>query len=292
MLSTLFKIGPIAVHSYGLLIAIGFLLALRLMLRQAPKQGIDPNFIERVAPVTLLLGILGTRVLHIILYPENYAWNDPIGWIAIWNGGLVFQGAFILAPAYLLYMCYKYKVSFWGFCDLVAPYVPLGHAFGRMGCFMHGCCYGVRTDLPWGVRFPRVPWDLTQAAEGSPVYLDHCSRFSALSVSADHWSYPVHPTQLYGVIGLLACFGIMILLRKRWNPFVGWALPMYMMFYGIGRFFVEFLRGDHNPTMFGLLSAQQVFSLFTLALGLILFFVLRTWARSNPTKPIQPAPSE
>jgi len=276
-----FKIGPFAIHLYGLMIAIGFLTALHLSRRDGAKAGMDPNVIGGMAFWGLLFGILGARVFHIILYPEGYSWTDPVGWIAIWQGGLVFQGALPGAFVYLVYACRKNKISFWKGGDLALPYVALAHAFGRVGCFLNGCCYGKRTDLPWGIPFPRIPWDLTQPATGSPAYLEHCQRFSELSTRINHWSYPVHPTQLYGVVGLLALCLILLFLRKHWHPFTGFVMPVYFALYGVGRFFVEYLRGDHNPMVFGALSVQQVISVITVIAGIVLFLILRQWSRGQ-----------
>jgi phosphatidylglycerol:prolipoprotein diacylglycerol transferase len=274
MLSTLLKIGPVTIHSYGLMIAIGFLVTLRLTQRDAERSGVDPQVIGTLALWGLVFGIVGARLLHILMYPEGYGWSDPVGWIAIWRGGLVFQGALPAGAVYIAYGCRRYKLPFWRIADLTMPYFALAHAFGRIGCFLNGCCYGVRTDLPWGIRFPRVPWDVSQPATGSPAYYDHCQRYSGLSMNTDHWSYPVHPTQLYGVAGLVALCLILLYLRKHWHPFDGVLMPIYLMFYGTGRFFVEFLRGDHNPMVFGFLSEQQLISVLYGAIGIVLFAFL------------------
>lgn len=284
MLPTLLKIGPLAVHTYGLMIAIAFLTALHLTQRDAAREGIDPHLIGAMAIWALLFGILGTRIMHIILYPQDYSWKDPIGWIAIWQGGLVFQGALPGALIYCVYGCRKNKVPFWKISDCTIPYLAMGHAFGRIGCFMNGCCYGARTDMPWGIRFPRIPWDVAQPATGSPAYIDHCQRFSELSTGVDHWSYPVQPTQIYGVLGLLALCLVLLYLRKHWHPYTGFLMPVYLILYSVGRFFVEFLRGDHNPTTFGVLSDQQVLCIVTLLAGVVLFIILQQWSRSQTAK--------
>ncbi len=281
MFPILLKIGPLAIHTYGLMIAIAFLLALHLTQRDAAKEGIDPHLIGAMAVWALLFGILGTRVMHIILFPQGYSWKDPIGWIAIWQGGLVFQGALPGTLIYAVYGCRKNKVPFWKISDCTIPYLAMAHALGRIGCIMNGCCYGARTDLPWAIRFPRIPWDRAQPATGSPAYLDHCQRFSELSTSVDRWSYPIHPTQIYGVLGLLALCLVLLYLRKHWHPYTGFLMPVYLILYSVGRFCIEFLRGDHNPTTFGVLSDQQVFCIVTLIVGVVLFIILQQWSRSH-----------
>ena len=281
MLSTLFKIGPLTVHTYGLMIALGFILSLHFVQRDSQRAGIDPQVVGNMAFAALFFGIAGTRILHIIMFPEGYSLRDPIGWVAIWRGGLVFQGALPASILYVYLACRRREIPFWKLVDCAIPYVPLAHAFGRVGCFLNGCCYGARTDLPWGIRFPRVPWDFSQEATGSPVYLDHCYQYSQLSMLHDHWSYPVHPTQLYGVIGLMATCLILVYLRNKWRPFDGFTMPAYFMLYAVGRFIVEFYRGDHNPTTFGLLSDQQVFCGVYLAFGVALYVILRRYARKS-----------
>lgn len=284
MLPTLLKIGPVTLHSYGLMIAIGFLVTLHFMRRDAEKAGVDPRAVTDLAFGSLILGVVSTRLLHIVMYPDGYSWNDPIGWIAIWRGGLVFQGA---VPAVVLYCWYglrKRKIGFWSTANPVMPYVPLGHAFGRLGCFFNGCCYGLRSDVPWAIPFRRVPWDLSQAPTGSPPYLDHCQRYADLSFQTDHWSYPVHPTQLYSAALLFGICLIMLALRKKWHPFPGYLLPAYFVLYGIKRFIVEFFRGDHNPTHFGgHISDQQVFCILFILVGVTLFVLAQKYFRTHAT---------
>lgn len=274
MLPILLKIGPVPIHSYGLMIAIGFLVALYLIQREFKKHGADPDIPTNMAFWCLLLGILGTRILHIIMYPKGYSWNDPIGWIAIWRGGLVFQGALIGPLIYCWFGVKHYKIDFWWGADRAVPYIPLAHAFGRIGCVMNGCCYGQRTDVPWAIRFPRLPWDFSIEPTGSPAYVDHCQRFSGISPSLDHWSFPIHPTQFYEIAGLLIILAALLFIRRRGWFVQGSMLPLYLIFYGIVRFIVEFYRGDHNPVVFGSISVQQLFCLVFVAVGGVVLALL------------------
>ncbi|HOZ49503.1 MAG TPA: prolipoprotein diacylglyceryl transferase [Candidatus Hydrogenedentes bacterium] len=259
------------------MIAVGFLTALFLSQREAARRGMDPQRITEMWFWALLLGIAGTRVLHIVMFPSAYSLRDPMGWIALWRGGLVFQGALPTSILYIWYHCRKRGTPFMEVADIVTPYLPLAHAFGRIGCFLNGCCYGVRTDLPWGIPFRRVPWDLSKPPTGSPCYLDHCQRFAELSLKTDHWSYPVHPTQLYSAAMLTGICLLLLYIRKRHNPYPGAVLPLYFVFYGVGRFGMEFLRGDHNPTHFGVLSDQQIISVLLVIAGMAAFLVLRRY---------------
>ena len=152
---------------------------------------------------------------------------------------------------------------------------------------------------PWGVRFP----------QGSYAYQTHSTQYADFPHDAA-CSFPVHPTQLYSVAGLLLLFGILLLLRKKWNPFEGFVMPAYAVLYGVLRFIIEFYRGDGNPTglsvrvqrfiiglfqgdgdssvsSVGVLSNQQVFCLGMIAGGIALFWYLRRQALKNP--PATPA---
>jgi phosphatidylglycerol:prolipoprotein diacylglycerol transferase len=288
MLPTLIELGPLKIHSYGLMMAVAFLLGVYLVRRECKRAGIDSDMVADLAFWTLLVGLLGSRVAHILLYRDEYSWQDPVGWIAFWRGGLVFQGA-LVAILFVYWYLRRKGVDFWTFADIAVCYIPLGHAIGRLGCFLNGCCYGERSDVPWAIPFRRVPFDLSQQPVGSPPYLDHCVRYG-LSYWEDRWSFPIHPTQLYSAFGLLCIFIILILLRRKWMPFRGFVLPTYLVLYGIMRFIVEFFRGDHNPTHFGgHLSDQQVFCIILVFVGGGLFWYLRmkrrTDASSSPTAP-------
>ncbi len=274
MFPELFRIGPVPINSYGTMIAIGFLISLYFIRRAARREGIDPDLVSDAAFYILPVGLLGARLLHIAMFPSTYSWSDPIGWIAIWRGGLVFQGGPPAAMAFLWYYARRRGIAFWTIFDLAFPYLPLAHAFGRMGCFLKGCCYGKPTNVPWAIPARRVPWDLSQPPDGSPAYLDHLQRFSDMTPEA-HWSHPIHPTQLYELVGLLIVFGIMLALRKYWRPFPGFTLPVYLVLYGVLRFFVEMFRGDHNPVHVLGLSDQQAICVGLVLLGVAVYFPLR-----------------
>lgn len=256
------------------MIAVGILTAVFFIRRDAAKAGMDPKVFENFAFYSIPLGIIGARLAHIAMYPQFYSWSDPIGWIAVWNGGLVFQGTVPLVVAFMFWYFRLHKISFLPATDMIFPYVPLAHGFGRVGCFLYGCCYGAPTDVPWAIPFRRVPWDTSLPASGSPAYLDHLNRFSDMSTHS-LWSHAVHPTQIYSFVGLLCICGILLLLRNRWHPFPGATLPLYFVLYGTFRFVVEFFRGDHNPVHFFSLSDQQLFSMAFSVFGVILFFFLK-----------------
>lgn len=261
MYPTLIEFGWLKIHSYGLCIAIAFLLSLYLTQRDARKKGIDPEVIQSEAIFALVVGIIGSRIFHIIMFPYEYSLTDPIGWIAIWQGGLVFQGALPFAFGYVIWAMRRRKVSFLLVSDCAVPYLALGQGIGRIGCFLNGCCYGKPTNLPFAVSFP----------EGCPVFQSYPGN--------NGWSLPVHPTQLYAVVGLIFLCVLLIYLRDEWSPFTGFTIPSYFFLHGLLRFINEFFRGDHNPTVlgFGVLSDQQMFCILEILFGILFFWFLKTY---------------
>jgi phosphatidylglycerol:prolipoprotein diacylglycerol transferase len=255
------------------MIAIGFLTSLFFIQRDAVKAGIDPIRFSNMAYIALPLGIVGTRLAHIIMYPESYSWSDPVGWFALSRGGLVFQGGPPAGMIFIYFYLKKHKISFWKAADIITPYLALGHAFGRIGCFFAGCCYGKVTNVPWAITFPKQV-DEEGLITGSEAFRDHLVEFSDVTYASAH-SHPIHPTQFYAFTGLMLLFGILLFLRKHWHPFVGFTFPVYFIIYGIHRTIVEEFRGDNNPVHILNLTDQQVFALLFSILGVVLFFILR-----------------
>lgn len=264
MYPTLLDLGFLRLHSYGLMIALGFLVALFSVQRYMKLRGVEPQVLSEMGFITLFLGVAGSRLLYILMYPGEFSLLRPWEWIAVWEGGLVFQGAIPVTFLYVYFACRRRGIPFWTLVDGAMPYLALAHAFGRIGCFLNGCCYGMHAQgLPWAVRFP----------PGSPVFYSQ----TGMAPLPDGWSYPVHPTQLYSVAALTAIFLVLLLLRAKWHPFSGFTMPLYLILYAVKRFVVEMFRGDNNPTAlgFGLLTNQQVFSIISMLVGFWLFQYLR-----------------
>ena len=293
MLPTLLRIGPLAIHSYGVMMAIAFITALHFIRRDSARLGWNPDVIGDIAFLSLVVGLAGTRILYIIMFHDQFSWSRPLQWFAVWQGGLVFQGAIPCIFVVVYFSLRKHKIPLGPALDMAAPYMALAHGIGRIGCFLNGCCYGKRTNLPWGVPFRRVPYDTSLPATGSPAFLDHCSTDSLLRVNQDHWSYPVHPTQLYSVLGLVTIFLILLYLRNKRPLFPGFVVCSYLVLYGLFRFWIEFLRGDHNPTFFGTISGQQAFALGSVVfVGGLIIVLWRRNRRAKGGKASQPQPGD
>ncbi len=227
----LFKIGPLTIHTYGVLVAAGFLLGLGLAVRQARKEGIPPDKIVDLGFYILLSALIGSRLFYILINASHYLKN-PLDIFKIWEGGLVFYGGLLLAVPTVLWYVKKNNLSVWNTADLFAPSLAIGHAIGRLGCFFSGCCYGKPAEgLPWAVTFT------------DPESL------AIIGV-------PLHPTQLYESLGEFINFFILIILR-RYKSFNGQLFLTYIILYSVLRFIVEFFRGDVGR---GFITSQLSFS--------------------------------
>jgi len=231
------SLGVLRVYSYGLMVAIGILAASWLLQRHAARRGLSADTVLDIVFWVVLCGLVGGRVFYVLLNADVYR-QDPGEIIRLYKGGLVFQGSFIGGLIGALAVIRKKRLPVLGTLDLFAVYVPLAHAFGRIGCFLNGCCYGRPTQLPWGVRFPG--------------FLE-----------------PVHPTQLYSAFFLVLIFAV-LRRSERTKRFDGQIVGLYLMLYGAMRFVMEFFRGD-NPAVLGGLSLFQYVSAAMFLIGLMLY---------------------
>jgi phosphatidylglycerol:prolipoprotein diacylglycerol transferase len=246
----LFKIGPLTIHTYGVLVAAGFLLGLGLAVRQAKKEGIPPDKIVDLGFYILLSALIGSRLFYILINASHYLRN-PLDVFKIWEGGLVFYGGLLLAVPTVLWYVKKNNLSVWNTSDLFAPSLAIGHAIGRLGCFFAGCCHGKPAEgLPWAVTFT------------DPESL------AIIGV-------PLHPTQIYESLGEFINFFILIILR-RYKSFNGQLFLTYIILYSVLRFIVEFFRGDVGRGFItSQLSSSQGISILMFLIAIAGLVILR-----------------
>ncbi|MFP5257528.1 MAG: prolipoprotein diacylglyceryl transferase [Acidobacteriota bacterium] len=196
--------------------------------------------------LALPLGLLGARAIPIV---QDAVAAGRLTWGLVASGGLVFYGGALAVFGGLYAGCRLARLSPWPLLDAVCLYAPLGHAFGRLGCFFGGCCFGAPSDGLLGVRFPA----------GSPAFLQH--RSLGLLPDGAVASLPVHPSQLYETVGNLALFaGLMLLSRSRNLP-PGRLTACYLTGYAALRFVLEFWRGDAIRGLYNGLSTSQYVAL-------------------------------
>jgi phosphatidylglycerol---prolipoprotein diacylglyceryl transferase len=243
MRPTLFQLGAVPIHSYGFLIAIGMVLGVVAAVRRGRTVGISTADTLDLTFYAIVLGLLGSRLLYVVMHAGDYVrvcagtgaprtarrlFSDCTAALQFWQGGLVFLGGGVLAAAVVLRSARKRGLGLGDVADVLAPSVSLAHVFGRLGCFMVGCCYGKPWD--YGVHFP----------PGSVAYDELLGR-SLIAGSAS--TQGLHPTQLYEAAGELVIFvGLTLLWRRRRFP--GMVALAYAGAYGLLRFAIEMFRGD------------------------------------------------
>jgi len=262
-------VGPISIRSYGLMLALAFLTAIVLAQRDAKRKGIDPNIVSDVAVWLLISGVLGARLMFVILNPSLFPLSQPLNILKTWQGGLVFYGGIIAAVPVGILVLRRRRVDVWQFADVVAPYIALAHAIGRIGCFLNGCCFGKPTHVPWAVSFPRFVDAQGNLLETGSAYAHQLYSDPPLIPPDATRSLPVHPTQLYCALGLVIICSLLLALWKR-RTFKGQIFWSYLLMYSALRFGIEFFRGDNPGLLFGLTISQIVgIPLFLLAFGVL-----------------------
>jgi phosphatidylglycerol---prolipoprotein diacylglyceryl transferase len=283
----LFHIFGVSVPSYFVLLLTGFLFATAVGAIWAERIGESADVVVDLGMAMLIAGVVGARILHVLADgyfwdyvhlctdPSQVDWPfgkvecvsatyggvwdsarglchpkeaDCFAWAKFWAGGLTYYGGFVGASAAAWVLLRRDRFPFWKAADMAGFAVPLGLAFGRMGCLLAGCCFGATCDLPWAVSFP----GLSSASESQ--YKAH------LLPSARMWSLPVHPTQIYESAASLAIAAVCLVWihpRKRYD---GQVFVAFLVLYAVARFLLEFLRRDDRGGLLGL-STSQLFGI-------------------------------
>ncbi|GAB4140578.1 MAG: hypothetical protein Tsb009_09990 [Planctomycetaceae bacterium] len=261
------------VYGYGLMLFLGFLVAGWAAIRRGRWVGIDKEAIWDLGLWVLIAGIGGARLFYVVQYHDRvFEGKSSIGeylfaLVNLREGGLVLYGGVIVALTVFLLMCARKKLSPLLMADVIMPSFFIGLAFGRMGCFMNGCCYGDRCELPWAVTFP-----LGSVPDMALVHRGFVGASQALTL-------PLHPSQIYSSLNALILATVAhfyFKFRHRDGSVLGFALLVYP----ITRFLIEYLRGDEMGKFSTELTISQWVSLGMLATGIA--FV--TWLSKRPAK--------
>lgn len=245
-----FSIGPLQVHWYGLMYLLGFLAAWLLAHYRVRHYHLNwtPNQISDLIFYSAIGVIIGGRVGYMLFYSDGALWTHPLELFKIWQGGMSFHGGLIGVLLALFYFAHTIKKPFWEVADFLAPLVPIGLAFGRLGNFINGELWGRVTDVPWAMVFPHVD------------------------------SLPRHPSQLYEVglegIGLF----ILVWVYARVPRPNGCVSAVFLMGYAVSRLFIECFR-EPDPQLgflaFQWLTMGQLLSIPMLLLGCLLWWMKR-----------------
>lgn len=252
------NLGFWTIHWYGVLVATGFLVGLWTASRRALLVNVSPDTILNLGPWLIGGAIVGSRLLHVLSYwQEEYA-QKPIWEIfMVHHGGLVFYGGLIGASLTIVLYTQIHKLALWTLADILAPSIALGHAFGRLGCLMNGCCYGRACAWPWAIHFPQ---------------------------GHETFGHGVHPTQIYESLLNLALYALLAWLFRR-KQFAGQVFALYLIAYALLRSTVEYFRGDYAlHYLSGMVTVGQMVSVAVLASGLWLWWWLSAKSKSAQTK--------
>ncbi|MBU1061634.1 MAG: prolipoprotein diacylglyceryl transferase [Candidatus Omnitrophica bacterium] len=241
------KLGPITIYSYGLMVAIAFLVGIYIAKHEAIRKGIKIDLVYNLTFYLVIGSLTGARLYYLLFFDPSSFIKEPVSIFKVWQGGLAIHGA-ILSGIITGYVFSEFhKISFWKLADLLAPSIILGQAIGRIGCFLNGCCSGIPTGSIFGIRFP----------EGSLPY-------------PAYKNLPVHPTQLYELFFNLIGFFILWSMRKRLK-FDGGLFLLYLVMYNCTRIVISSLRYDSLYIWNTDLKIAQVISGLICAVSIVLF---------------------
>ncbi len=257
MYPKILELGPITLHSYGLLLALAFLCATTLLARLAARDQVVRNRAWDLAFVVIVSALLGAKLL-MVLDNLDYYLSEPSRFVGLefWQaGGAYFGGLIGAILGSYWYISRSSDLNFSVMADAAAPAIALGQTIGRMGCFGAGCDYGKPTDQPWGVTFSS---EYANQNVGVPL------------------NVAIHPTQLYEAAGALVLFFVLLRMHAR-RRFRGQVFASYLLGYGVLRFANEFFRGDRDRGLLfdGTVSVHQLIAVGLVVAALIVFYLAR-----------------
>lgn len=260
MFPILFKIGPITIHTYGFMLALGVAFGLWFLFFQGKKQALPASSLVNMAFYTIIIALIGAKLV-LLIGNFSYYLRYPGELFSLARSGGVFQGGLAAGILFGLWYLWKYRLPIWKIADIIGPALALGQGFGRIGCFSSGDGFGRASTLPWSVTFQN---EYAHNLTGVPL------------------GTPLHPTQLYeSILDFFNFFILFIILKKK--KFDGQVFSLYIINYSLIRYFVEFYRGDHpdraflikNPSPYLSFSFFQLFCVLGIIGGIILLLILR-----------------
>lgn len=242
----LFSIGNISIKGYGTMVALGILAAVLITMYRGKKRGFSQDVILDLALYCVLGGFLGAKLLYILVEIPNIISGAGSLMDIIFNGFVIY-GAIIGGAGAAYIYCRVKKLSFIKHFDLMAPAIAVAQGIGRIGCLLAGCCFGAETSSKLSIVFPE----------------------KAIAPSGIH----LHPTQIYSSLGDFVIAAVLfIFYAKKKDRKDGQTTILYVSLYSIGRFFMEFLRGDERGAV-GTLSTSQFISIIGLVLCIAAYFI-------------------
>ena len=259
----LFSVFGKEIYSYGIMAALGFLVGILTWLWLGRRESRPPGFAADLGFWLMAGGIVGSRLAYVVANWSYYR-AAPLEIVRIDQGGLIFYGGFLLACLALVLFARHHRVPVWHLADFAIPALAIGHALGRVGCFLNGCCYGRPAgDHLCGLAYPPV-------CEPGKLFP----------------GVPLFPVQIIEAAALLAIWAVLLFAypRRKKN---GAVFALYLLLYPPVRFGLEYLRGDERQSWLAL-DVAQVTSLALFLVGLALFAFLPQTKFAPPPKPLPP----
>ncbi|NOT32557.1 MAG: prolipoprotein diacylglyceryl transferase [Candidatus Eisenbacteria bacterium] len=241
--------GPLHIRSYGLMLAIAFLVGTGLALREAKRRGLDEDRLVSVILVVLIASVLGARALYVMEHIGEFR-REWTSMFALWQGGLTLYGGIVAGAVAGLVAARRFGLPMWTVADVLTPGLALGTAIGRVGCYLNGCCYGRPTLLPWGVKFP--PDSFAGLEFGNAL---------------------LHPSQLYFSVVGLVLFALAWGLRRRFTV-PGTLFWSFLLVFGLARVPLDLTRAYEKDAIVLPMGATGVTESQVMSVALALFAVL------------------
>lgn len=259
MYPTLFSLGPLNIHTYGLFIAMGFVIGLLVAMHIGKTEGFHSGQILDMGLIIILCAIIGSRLAYVLLNIKYYM-DHPLDIFKMWQGGLVFSGGLVVVALAMIWYLKRRHLPFWKVGDLFAPALAIGQGIGRLGCFMAGCCYGKPTGMPWGMIF-------TDPGTLAPRNI------------------PLHPTQLYAALSGILIFAVLMVLRAK-RKFEGQVFLWFLILHSTSRLLMERLRGDDRGLIPGTeMSMTQLIALLILMAAVVALMIITSRKPEDPPQP-------
>jgi phosphatidylglycerol:prolipoprotein diacylglycerol transferase len=258
---TAFRIGDMDIAWYGICLAVGFMLGLWTAGRRGMRIGLNAEDISNLMIWMFIGGVVGGKALFLINHWEEF--QNSKNSMQMLRSGWVFHGSLIGACIGIWIFIRRKGMPLWATFDALAPSFALGHAIGRIGCFMNGCCFGKTCELPWAVQFPA----------GTMPHSHHLS-IEIIEPTAKLSAF-VHPSQMYEFILNIMFYAFLAWLFRR-RKFDGQIFAAYLLGYAVIRFGIEFARADDRGWLwFSSLTSGQGISILLLGLGAFIWWKLK-----------------
>ena len=248
------SVGCLQLRWYGVCVSLGVIVGYWLMCARAKKYDLNASQCADLIFVGMIFGLIGARAEYVRREWVSLFRDDLLGIFRIWEGGISFQGGLILAAIAICIMCHIRNWKIVDVADLMTPALAAGHAFGRIGCLLNGCCYGNEYHGIFAVQY-------------------------------DFLREPVFPVQAVEALFCLLILAVLLYVEYR-EKAGGRLFPIYLIVYSVGRFFIEYLRGDYlMASDVALTPAQSLFLYVGLPCGVVSYILAEIWQwRKNGTK--------